>query len=178
MLRGCVMRILATAFLLAMASASAQASSIIVIGDDGEVDGNSVSVITGGSELARSPSVLVIGPAEIAAVEAEDMASDAEPLVIAPLPMVIRAGIEGEAFTRAISPDGAGSAQMDDDEQQPQAVVKPQKQEGAVEAKAPSAPIAPRAPVDPIAQPQAVREQPAPPPPPEPQPIEPTATVD
>jgi hypothetical protein len=56
--------------------------------------------------------------------------------------------------------------------------VKPQKQEGAVEAKAPSAPVAPRAPVDPIAQPQAVREQPAPPPPPEPQPIEPTATVD
>ncbi|MCO5083191.1 MAG: hypothetical protein M9955_16230 [Rhizobiaceae bacterium] len=171
------MRILATAFLLAMASASAQASSIIVIGDDGEVDGNSVSVITAGSELARSPSVLVIGPAEIAAVESEDMASEAEPMVIAPLPMVIRAGIEGEAFTRAISPDGTGSEQMDD-EQQPQAVVKPQKQEGAVEAKAPSAPVAPRAPVDPIAQPQAVREQPAPPPPPEPQPIEPTATVD
>ncbi len=171
------MRILTTAVLVAMASANAHASSIVVIGDDGAVNGNAVDVVSSGGELAGSPSVLTIGGAQSPLPAVENAGTEADAVDIPPLPMVIRAGIEGEAFTRAISPDGAGTAQLENG-QKTQTPAKPQDQHGTVEAKAPSDPVAPRAPVDPVAEPQSVHAAPIPAAEPEPQPVTPTATVD
>ncbi len=145
------MRIVTAAVLFLAASAGAEASSILVIEDNREVRGNSLAAINDGRELSISPSVMMIGtPKPAAAPKTEASAAAPDPLAISPLPMVIRAGVEGEAFTRALAPDGTGAAQTQ---------AKPR--DASAPANGVSSPVAPRAAVDPAAPPPVARNVPA-----------------
>lgn len=108
------MRILATAFLVLMASGTAQASSILVIDDNHRASGPSILRLDDTTPAASSPSLLTLGttPArqDVDIIE-EPAAAEAEvPQSIPDLPLVVRAGVEGPAFARSIPEESAEPA--------------------------------------------------------------------
>lgn len=159
------MRILVVAVMMAASTFGAGASSILVIGDGGLVGGASVEVLNDGHVLAAAPSVITLGT-PIAAVdpdvEAEGPAPADEPLSIAPLPTVIRAGIEGQAFTRALDLGGAGSTQTGESEEPLASVPAPPKAKKQPATDEPPQAAAQPSPEQPAPRPPVAPKQPAP----------------
>lgn len=140
------MRILTAAVWLVAATCSAEASSILVIDDAGTVRSPSTLALNDGRALATSPSMLTLGP-PTAEPDVGEGATKAEP--IPSQPTVIRAGIEGEAFARALAPGAAGPAESGES---PTSVP-------AAAAKQPAEAQAPRAAVDPTTTTAAPRKR-------------------
>ena len=102
------MRIFMTAAIIATTFGAAEADSIVRLGSEGAIESPSVITLGESRSDASAPSIVALGePAPpLAATEPDPMETAATrqkdvPLASAPMPTVIRAGIEGEAFTRA-----------------------------------------------------------------------------
>ncbi|WP_274629827.1 hypothetical protein [Arvimicrobium flavum] len=98
------MRMVLTAFLLAAATGSAAASSFLAIGTDAPSETPSILVLKSADAPLAAVSILQVGTTpdaiETAAIGTDHTPSETLLRGIPAMPMVIRAGIEGEAFMR------------------------------------------------------------------------------
>lgn len=149
------MHIATAAFLLATATSGAGASSIIVIDDNGTMmHAPSVQVLGAADAPAVAASVLHLGapgpaPDEIAVAPPPGSETE-EPVSIPLMPTIIRAGIEGDAFTRSLGPEDLKPAA-----EQP-AEGKPAVKRGSGIPVAAFPPVVPSAPKQAVAPRQAV----------------------
>lgn len=151
------MRILAAAFFFAAATSDAGASSIITIDDNGAmIRAPSVEVLGASDAPIVASSVLHLGapgpvPDEIV-VAPPPGSETSEPVSIPLLPTVIRAGIEGDAFTRSLGPEELKPAAREQAAEEPPAPIK--RGSGVPVAAVP--PVVPSAPKQAVAPRQAV----------------------